>query len=86
MAAARTSYCLSATIRGNERRVLKQQSRGFLQLIFLLVFVFILIRFFPILIRLTQMAAMGVVEFWWAVLILSLGGWLVWVLRKRNSG
>jgi hypothetical protein len=65
---------------------MKAQLRGFLQILFLLGFVLLLIRFFPIMFRLLEAAAIGIREFWWAVLVITLGVWLVWVLRKRNSG
>ncbi|MGK5086201.1 hypothetical protein WDW86_01475 [Bdellovibrionota bacterium FG-2] len=63
--------------------------RGILQILFLVGFVLLLLRFFPLVVRLGDAAALGVrgvVEFWWVVLLLALGGWLIWVLRKRNSG
>jgi len=65
---------------------MKNQQRGILQIIFLLVFVALLIRLFPLAIRIAESAALGIRQFWWMILILSLGGWLVWVLKKRNSG
>lgn len=65
---------------------MQSQLRGFLQLVFLFAIVFLLIRFFPFVVRIGEAAAMGLRQFWWVVLILALGGWLVWVLRKRNSG
>ncbi len=65
---------------------MKARSRGLFQLIFLLVFVFVLIRFFPVLARIAQAAALGSVELGWIILVFALGGWLVWVLSKRNSG
>ena len=43
-------------------------------------------RFFPLAIRLAEGAAVGIREFWWAILVLALSGWLIWVLKKRNSG
>lgn len=65
---------------------MNRKLRGFVQIFFLAAFVFLLIRFFPIAIRVTEAAALGLREFWWLVLILSLAIWLVFVLRKRNSG
>lgn len=65
---------------------MKSQIRGFFQILFLLAFVFLLIRFFPLAIRFAEAAAIGIREFWWAVLVLAMGGWLIWVLRNRNSG
>lgn len=64
---------------------MQSQLRGILQLIFLIAFVILLIRFFPFVVRIGEAAAIGLLQFWWVVLILALGGWLVWVLRKRNS-
>jgi len=63
----------------------KRQFRGFLQLTFLFVVVYILIRLFPIATRIANAAALGVRELWWVVLIFALGAWLIWVLKKRNS-
>lgn len=60
--------------------------RSFLQLALLFGIVFALVRFFPFVARLGEIAALGLREFWWLVLILSLGGWLIWILGKRNSG
>lgn len=60
--------------------------RGIIQLIVLGVFALLLIRFFPFVARIGEAAVMGLREFWWGILILALGGWLIWVLRKRNSG
>lgn len=65
---------------------MKMQIRGFLQILFLFAIVLLLIRFFPLAIRMTEAAAMGIRQFWWLVLALALGGWLIRVLRKRNSG
>lgn len=65
---------------------MKSQLRGFLQVIFLLAFVWLLVRLFPFLARLSEAASFSLRSFWWVILVLALGGWLIWVLRKRNSG
>lgn len=65
---------------------MNRQLRGLLQLAFLIAVVFALLRLFPLILRFSEAAAMGLREFWWAILALILGGWLLWVLRKRNSG
>jgi hypothetical protein len=65
---------------------MKAERKSFLQIILLVGFVIILIRLFPIFIRLIEVAAFDLIRFWWVVLILALLGWLVYVLRKRNPG
>jgi hypothetical protein len=65
---------------------MKRQLLGVLQLLALFAVMIALIRFFPIVVRIGNAAALGIREFWWIVLIFSLGGWLIWFLRKRNSG
>lgn len=65
---------------------MKRQFQGILQLGFLLLIVAVLIRFFPLAISAAEAAALGIRQFWWMILVVSLGGWLVWVLSKRNSG
>ncbi|MEK7689767.1 MAG: hypothetical protein AAB425_01975 [Bdellovibrionota bacterium] len=65
---------------------MKNLWRGIFQILFLVLFTGLLIRFFPLAIRVSEMAALGLREFWWVVLGLALAGWLVFVLRKRNSG
>lgn len=58
--------------------------KGYLQLILFFAFAALLIRFFPIAARIAQGAAMGIREFWWAILILALGGLSIWVLRRKR--
>ena len=65
---------------------MKRQIRGLLQILLLVAVVFLLIRFFPFVVQVGEAAALGLREFWWVVLVLSLGGWLILVLGKRNSG
>ncbi len=65
---------------------MRRQLNGFLQLLFLFAVVFVLIRLFPLAVRLGGAITPGLLEFWWIVLIFVLGGWLIWVTRKRNSG
>lgn len=65
---------------------MKRQLRGFIQILLLAAIVFLLIRFFPFAIQMAEAAALGVRQFWWLVLCVALGGWLIWVLRNRNAG
>ncbi|MEK6580343.1 MAG: hypothetical protein AABZ55_14045 [Bdellovibrionota bacterium] len=65
---------------------MKSQLRGIIQILFLGAVVFLFLRFFPIIARFGEAAALGLREFWWLILVLSLGAWLIWVLRKRNPG
>jgi hypothetical protein len=60
--------------------------RSIVQVLFLIFIVVILVRFFPFVVQVGEMAALGLREFWWLILILALAFWLVWVLKKRNSG
>jgi hypothetical protein len=60
--------------------------RSALQVSFLLGFILLLVRFFPYVAIIAEGAALGIREFWWAILILALSGWLIWVLRSRNPG
>ncbi|MGE4108465.1 MAG: hypothetical protein AB7F66_14765 [Bacteriovoracia bacterium] len=65
---------------------MKQQLRGIVQVVALCFFAYFLVRLFPLVIRLVEASAMGIRQLWWAVLIVALGGWLIWVFRSRNSG
>jgi hypothetical protein len=65
---------------------MRAQLRGFLQLLFLFAVVLVLIRLFPVVVRIGGAAALSLRALWWVVLIFALGGWLIWVVRKRNSG
>lgn len=60
--------------------------RGLIQLLALVAIAFGLLRLFPLMLRLSEIAALSLGSFWWVVLALALGAWLIWVLRKRNSG
>jgi hypothetical protein len=62
-----------------------RKSRGILPAIFLIVFVLLLIRFFPFVARVGEIAALSLREFWWGILILSLVVWLVVVFRKQSD-
>ncbi len=62
-----------------------RQARGILQIAILVGIVLALVRLFPLLVRAGEAAALSIVKFWWIVLILALGGWLAWVLNKRND-
>lgn len=65
---------------------MKRQIRGLFQVFFLVAVVALLIRLFPFVAQVGEAAALGLREFWWLILVLSLGGWLIFILRKRNSG
>jgi hypothetical protein len=65
---------------------MRRRAQGVFQLVLLILFVIVLVRFFPLAVRVVEGAALGIRQFWWVVLGFALGGWLVWVLRKRNSG
>mgnify|MGYP001574457054 CR=1 FL=1 len=65
---------------------MKRYYRSIAQVLLLATVAFLLIRFFPIVIQMTEAAALGIRAFWWMILVFALGGWLIWVLRKRNSG
>jgi hypothetical protein len=65
---------------------MKNQSRALFQLLIILGFAFLLIRFFPFVVQVGQGAALSIVKFWWVVLIIVMGIWVLWVLSKRNSG
>jgi hypothetical protein len=60
--------------------------RNGLQLLFIFAVAFALLRFFPILLRLIEGAALSIRSFWWAILAFALGIWVVGILRRRNSG
>ena len=60
--------------------------RSVRQISFLLLFVFLLVRFFPFFLKMAEAAAIGLREFWWVILVIGLGIWLIYVLRSRNSG
>jgi hypothetical protein len=62
---------------------MRPEARRLIRTLILVGFVFFLIRFFPIAIRAIEAAALGIREFWWVILIFALGGWSVWVLKKR---
>lgn len=66
--------------------MMKSWLRNFLQLALIFGVVFGLVRTFPWVARLAEAAALGLREFWWLVLVLSLGSWTIWTLRQRNAG
>jgi hypothetical protein len=64
---------------------MRNYSRGLIQLTLVFVFVIVLIRFFPIVIRAADAAALGIMAFWRIILIFALAILVIWALkRKRN--
>jgi hypothetical protein len=63
---------------------MRQPHRNVLQAAFLILFALLLIRFFPFVVRIGEVAALGLREFWWGVLILAMAVWLLWAFRKRR--
>ncbi len=57
-----------------------------MQIISIVMFILVLIRVFPLVVRIGDVAAISLRRFWWGVLIVALGGWLIHVLRARRSG
>ncbi len=57
--------------------------RAFLATVLLLVVLIWLIRLFPRAIAFTEMAARELRVFWWLILIVALGIWLVWGVGRR---
>ena len=63
---------------------MRLRSRGILKLLIFLSVVFLLIRLFPLVVRLTESAAMSIRQFWWLILVFAMAGLVTWVLRKRH--
>lgn len=59
------------------------QRKRIFQVIVLFLLIFVFIRFFSIVTRFVGAAATSIQHFWWLALILLLGGWLFYVMRKR---
>ncbi len=59
-------------------------TKGVVQTVALLIFVFILIRLFPLAVRVGEAAALGLREFWWGVLIIAFVGWLIYFFSKKR--
>lgn len=59
------------------------QWRGIFMTIALVFMCGILVRLFPLVARLGEVAALGLREFWLGILIVALSSYLVWFFRKR---
>ena len=51
-----------------------------------IVLAIVLCVIFPSVARVVEGAAMDLRRFWWLVLVVGLGLWTVWVIKKRNPG
>ena len=49
-----------------------------------LLLLFVLIRIFPVLVRIGQLMLSGIHSFWWAVLPLLIVGTSIWIFKKRR--
>lgn len=64
---------------------MRNYSRGLIQLSLVFLFVFLLIRFFPLVVHAADAAAMGIVAFWRIILIIALSILVIWVLKRKKS-
>lgn len=58
--------------------------RFLVQLGLLVLTGFVILRLFPLLLRVVEASALGLAQFWWAILIVALLLALFWFLRVRN--
>lgn len=59
--------------------------RSFLQFAIFVAVIVLLVRLLPLVLRTTSAAATSVAAFWWVPVILGVGGWVLWMLRKKNE-
>ena len=64
---------------------MKNQQTGFLRYLVLLILVFTLVRFAPLLVRVIQATILGARAFWWAVLPVLIFGAILWRAARRQS-
>lgn len=66
------------------QRLSESMLRFFIQLSLLVLVGFIILRFFPILFRVVQLAGLGLAQFWWAILLVGLLLGLILFLTKKS--
>lgn len=57
--------------------------RAFLQAVLLVVVVLVLMLLFPGVFAFVQRAAGEIRYLWWLILLVALGGWLIWAGRRK---
>ncbi|MDO8545650.1 MAG: hypothetical protein Q7S40_34845 [Opitutaceae bacterium] len=57
--------------------------RALLQLLVLLAVVGVLLLLFPATFRFVEMAARELRYLWWLILLVALGGWLIWGAARK---
>jgi len=68
----------------SERRPISPNAKGFVQLIIFVLILLLLIRLFPLLLRVVNAAGLSIVTFWWVILVFALAGVFIWALRRRS--
>lgn len=64
---------------------MKNQQTGVLRYLVMLILIFTLLRFAPIIIRVIQATMLGARAFWWAGLPLFIVGAILWRVARRRS-
>jgi hypothetical protein len=62
------------------------RNRGILQFGVLLGATVVLLLLFPAALRFVEAAARELRYLWWLILLLALGGWLIWGVGRRPKG
>ena len=57
--------------------------RALIQAVLLVLVVVVLMLLFPGVLALAQLAAREVRYLWWLILLVALGGWLIWAGRRK---
>ena len=65
--------------------LVKAQRNGVFRYILMLSLVFALVRFFPVIIRAIQAAAIGASVYWWAIPPVLVVSWVLWRMLRRGS-
>lgn len=64
---------------------MKAQQNGLFRYILMLILVIALVRFFPVIVRTIQAAAIGARGYWWAILPVLVISWVIWRMIRRGS-
>jgi hypothetical protein len=57
--------------------------QAFIQAVLLVLVVLVLMLLFPGVLAFVQQAALEIRYLWWLILLVALGGWLIWAGRRR---
>lgn len=63
---------------------MKPAARSMIQAGILIAVIGVLFLIFPRAFAFTEMAARELVYFWWLILLVALGIWLIWGFRRRR--